>query len=98
MATVIQRRRAGPVRDDARRCAYAGWTWRLIFFQVIFFQSILFQSILVRTRARVSMNRKISSNPGEAVETVSARFGSRDIPPETTSMSTQATRRDAAPD
>jgi hypothetical protein len=56
--------------------AYAGWTLR-----VIFFQSILFQSILVRRRERISMNRKISSNPREAVGMVWARLGSREKRP-----------------
>ncbi len=52
---------------------YAGWSLRLIFFQ-----SIFFQSILVRRRERISMNRKISSNPREAVRMVWARLGSRE--------------------
>ena len=47
---------------------YAGWTLRVIFFQ----------SILVRRRERISMNRKISSNPREAVAMVWARLGSRE--------------------
>jgi hypothetical protein len=52
---------------------YAGWTLR-----IIFFQSILFQSILVRNRERISMNRKMSSNPREAVGMDSARLGSKE--------------------
>ena len=57
---------SAPTRPDP----YAGCALRIIFFQLI-----LFQSIFVRTRERSSMNRKISSNPLEAVGMVWARLG-----------------------
>ena len=63
-------------RDARPSKVYAGWTRRVILFQLIFFQSIL-----VRTRERISMNRKISSNPRDAVRMDSDRLGSSEKRP-----------------